>query len=359
MNDENAARVAMGRGAGADAQATRNDDDRTVSGSLTKKSSRSGAPGPKFSAGGGGSVMRMRLEWLWVSVIWAGCGPSAPTAGIVDAPCYGNGTCNAGLRCDQGTCRRPPPGDCGPVAEALASIELGNYASVDVRAPRVAALRGQCEAARPSEAEAACVAAARTRTAVAACPNPILPELRALPSPDCARVATTLGAAFDGQILAGNLPPAIAQHRDVLLGVVRASCQLAPWPSEVKACMSEPGLDFERGVEKCIRLLPDDVEQQLEEDLRSALMGIAAMPTATPGGDVPPERVDQAPCAGMATAYRHLRSCASLGLRVGLMTSLGSTVSALEDGDAMGLGATCAPLRLALEQGALALGCPP
>ena len=73
-----------------------------------------------------------------------------------------------------GACHRTsalagPPGDCAPVAEALASIELGNYAEPDDRAPVVGKHREACEAAHVTKAEGTCLAAATDKWTAARC----------------------------------------------------------------------------------------------------------------------------------------------------------------------------------------------
>jgi hypothetical protein len=111
---------------------------------------------------------------LLVLVVVAACGNSAKSGGdgTERGACYGNGTCNAGLTCLSNRCVRMPGADCDAVAEALASIELGNYAPKDQRAPRVAALTTICRTQNLSKQDGACILAAHSKDELALCPVP-------------------------------------------------------------------------------------------------------------------------------------------------------------------------------------------
>jgi hypothetical protein len=70
--------------------------------------------------------------------------------------------------------KREPNRHCPAVAEALTSIEIGNYAPHDVRAVKVKEMAEKCEAANPSQNDAACIVEAQTKDALAYCPKPII-----------------------------------------------------------------------------------------------------------------------------------------------------------------------------------------
>ncbi len=67
-----------------------------------------------------------------------------------------------------------PGGDCTMVGEALTSMELGNYAPVEDRRPKVAAYRATCVAQKLTKLEADCVIAARTMEQLRTCPKPVM-----------------------------------------------------------------------------------------------------------------------------------------------------------------------------------------
>lgn len=105
----------------------------------------------------------------------AGCrdAPGEPSPGTERAPCNA-GACTAGLVCLSDRCVRPPAADCTLVAEALTSLELGNYATPEERAPKVAAYRGKCEAQHLTIDEGRCVIAARSMTQLRDCAKPVM-----------------------------------------------------------------------------------------------------------------------------------------------------------------------------------------
>jgi len=111
---------------------------------------------------------------LLVLVALAACGKPANSDGTERGACYGNGTCNAGLSCLSGRCVRLPEADCDSVADTLASIELGNYAPKDQRAPRVAALVAICKTQHLSKPDAECIFAAHSKDELAYCPKPLI-----------------------------------------------------------------------------------------------------------------------------------------------------------------------------------------
>src|SRR5215510_2194065 len=104
----------------------------------------------------------------------------SPAAGTERGPCKSDHSCDSGLVCLSDLCVRPAPADCGPVAEALASAKLGNYATPAERAPVIAEMRAACTKERLSTYDAKCLTAARSRFEMSRCPHPLLPELIAL-----------------------------------------------------------------------------------------------------------------------------------------------------------------------------------
>lgn len=67
-----------------------------------------------------------------------------------------------------------PAADCRMVAEALTSLELGNYAPIEERRPRVDAWRAKCEAQKLTKDEGDCVIAAKTVEELRFCPKPVM-----------------------------------------------------------------------------------------------------------------------------------------------------------------------------------------
>ncbi len=110
-------------------------------------------------------------------ILFAACSHEAarePSRGSEREPCRAGSACDPGLTCLSERCVRVPDVHCGPVVEALVSIELGNYAEPEERAAKAAELRPLCEAQPLTDSDAACIVAARTRDQLAQCPHPIL-----------------------------------------------------------------------------------------------------------------------------------------------------------------------------------------
>ncbi|MEZ4368936.1 MAG: hypothetical protein R2939_22045 [Kofleriaceae bacterium] len=283
---------------------------------------------------------------LGIAMVTA-CGKGAG-AGADGQPCYGNGTCNAGLRCEAGTCRPPPPADCGPVAEALASLELGNYAPVEQRAPKVAEARALCERARLTEAEAACLVAARSDYAAAACPRPLLPRLAALGRPDCPAVSARLKRVLDTQLAGSNLPPAVTSIAPALLAAIQRSCEVDHWPPAAHACILESPLDTRASFARCLDEIPRDVRDRLEQTMRTLV-------TRGLGGEAPsmPEVAADSPCARMQQRYAQVLGCVPIGMRLGLTGGVGALVRSLGDDQP----AMCAQVTATLDSLGAGFGC--
>lgn len=115
------------------------------------------------------------IRALLLACALAGCSdaPREPGPGVERGPCSA-GTCADGLVCLSDRCVRPPGADCSQVADALTSLELGNYASPEERAPKVAAYRAKCEAQHLTLDEGRCVIAARTMVQLRDCAKPVM-----------------------------------------------------------------------------------------------------------------------------------------------------------------------------------------
>jgi hypothetical protein len=112
---------------------------------------------------------------LLVLVVLVACTRDQPAAapGNERAPCKA-GSCDPGLVCLSDRCVRPPGADCQQVAEALTSLELGNYAAAEERRPKVTLYAGKCEAQHLTKDEGACVIAAKSVDQLRLCPKPVM-----------------------------------------------------------------------------------------------------------------------------------------------------------------------------------------
>jgi hypothetical protein len=69
------------------------------------------------------------------------------------------------------------PADCAPIAEQLASWELGNYAEPEDRAPVIERYKHRCDEASIGVDEAACLDKAKSKYAAAKCAPRLFPEI--------------------------------------------------------------------------------------------------------------------------------------------------------------------------------------
>jgi hypothetical protein len=126
-----------------------------------------------------------------------------------------------------------PPGDCAAVAEALASLDLGNYAPVDQRAPVVARYRDACDDAAITVTEARCMTTAGDTWAAKACVPRMFPELAAGHDDGaCKQIVDRLRAS-----LVPKVAPALADWANRELDVEQTACVDDGWPDVFKACM--------------------------------------------------------------------------------------------------------------------------
>ena len=116
-----------------------------------------------------------------VLVLLAGCERNAPSGPRPDEPRPGDerapcraGTCAKDLVCLSDRCVRPPGADCTQIAEALTSLELGNYAPIEDRRPKVATYRAKCAASNLTIDEGKCVIAAKSVEQLRDCPKPVM-----------------------------------------------------------------------------------------------------------------------------------------------------------------------------------------
>ncbi|MBA3462473.1 MAG: hypothetical protein H0T46_21100 [Deltaproteobacteria bacterium] len=67
-----------------------------------------------------------------------------------------------------------PAADCTLVAEVLTSFELGNYASIEERRPKIAEWRAKCEAQKLTKEEGDCILDAKRERDLVYCPRSLM-----------------------------------------------------------------------------------------------------------------------------------------------------------------------------------------
>ncbi len=161
----------------------------------------------------------------------------------------------------------PPKGplaSCDKVAELLASIELGNYASPEQRAPAVAHHKQACTTAKVTEEEAACLARARDTWSAVSCVPRMFPK--PAPGGDCKEVATRVRQSIQQTSIGSDAQKLI----DKMMPAMEASCIADSWPKPLVACIvaAKPG-DL-GALEKCNELMPKALQDKLQQRMMQA-----------------------------------------------------------------------------------------
>ena len=158
----------------------------------------------------------------------------------------------------------PPPGprgDCAKAADLLASLELGNYAEPDARAPVVAKYGDACHDAELTVSEVACMQAATDSWAAKTCAPRMFPEMA--DSHDdgaCKALIDRLRAS-----LLTGLDPKLAAWATTELDVEQTACVEDAWPDAIKACMLAGS-----GGGACKAGLPEPLQRKLQARLQTA-----------------------------------------------------------------------------------------
>jgi len=226
----------------------------------------------------------MNIGWVVLvslgSMLAAACsrGSSAAEGQAERAPlghergdCRPNKGCDPGLLCLSNVCVRPPPAECQGLADQLASMELGNYAELDVRAPVVATYKAACEKAYVSKEEGACIEKATSKYDAAQCAPRMFPELASSGTGDCAQVVTKIRVTMMSQAGA-TLDPSMQQTVERILKAAQESCEQDAWPDALKKCV----LDATGGIDamgSCNAQTPPALQQKIQERLMKAMNG--------------------------------------------------------------------------------------
>ena len=158
----------------------------------------------------------------------------------------------------QGPSPSPPPlRDCGAIADAIASAELGNYAPRERRAREVERLTAACIAADPGEDAAKCLLAARDRAGVAKCAANIPLDI------DCDDVVAKVRATARKP---AQLDPALSAQLERGYAVMVRACADDGWPLELKQCV----LDHSR-LDACADQMSKDLRDRLSTRIMESL----------------------------------------------------------------------------------------
>jgi hypothetical protein len=164
-----------------------------------------------------------------------------------------------------------PQADCSAVAETLTSIELGNYASKDQRAPAVAKHRQACIAAKVTQEEAACLDKATDTWSAATCVPRMFPKQASSDHGDCAEVTKRIRQSVEKDMAQAG--PDAQRMLDKMLPALQASCEQDQWPPVVMQCIvaAQPG--DQAAMNKCSQLMPKALQDKLQKRMMAANPG--------------------------------------------------------------------------------------
>lgn len=209
-----------------------------------------------------------------VMVLAIGCAKDGRgAAGTERGDCRGGdkNKCDPGLLCLSNLCVRPPAADCGMVSETLASLDLGNYAEPEERAPVVAKYKAACEKAHISKEEGECLDKAKDKWAAGQCAPRMFPEMSSTNTGDCKQVVAKVEAAMKGQVQ-GLDQPNMVQWLATTMRVMQQSCEEDAWPDALKKCIltaqATPGVD---AMQICNQQFPPALQSKLQERLQTAM----------------------------------------------------------------------------------------
>jgi hypothetical protein len=194
--------------------------------------------------------------------------PSGLPLGKERGDCKPNKVCDPGLICLSNLCVRPPPADCQVIADQLASMDLGNYAEVEERAPVVAKYKAACDKAYVSKEQGECFEKATDKATASACAPAMFPELTSSGSGDCVAVAAKIRGQMSKQM--GNADPQTKQMFDKMIMVMQQSCDQDAWPDGYKKCVLMAG-DANDAMSACQKQMPDALQKKMTERMMNAM----------------------------------------------------------------------------------------
>jgi hypothetical protein len=215
----------------------------------------------------------MKLAAVVVCLVSLACQRDRPVAGTPAGhergDCRPEKLCDPGLICLSNLCVRPPAADCQAVANQLASIELGNYAEPEDRAPIVARYQGACEAALVSKEEGQCIDKARDKWSASQCVPRMFPELASSSSGDCATIVAKAKAMMENQA-AYLSDPSMKKWFDLSMKIMQQSCEQDHWPDALKRCMlTNDGSPA--AMQGCNQQMPPALQQAMQSRLTKAM----------------------------------------------------------------------------------------
>jgi hypothetical protein len=194
---------------------------------------------------------------------------AAVAAGHERGDCRPDRSCDTGLLCLSNLCVRPPAASCQAVAEQLTSIELGNYAEPETRAPVVVRYKAACETAMVTKEEGQCLDKARDKWSAGRCVPRMFPELASVSTGDCAAIVERVRVAMAKQATYLT-DPKMKGWFDRTTAIMQESCTQDHWPDSVKKCMLD-GDAVLLNAQACNQQMPPALQQRLQDRLTQAM----------------------------------------------------------------------------------------
>nr|HEX4317072.1 hypothetical protein [Kofleriaceae bacterium] len=172
------------------------------------------------------------------------------------AACIAVAACQSGTATGGGSSATAEPSPafavgCDGVADALATIVLGDYAVDAKRGHVIARELAACTAANLTRDQMSCAMAAQTRDAVAACAPSLALDV------DC-------GLVIDRVRAAAKRPPTmdaeLAAQLERGFQIMRVACDEDDWPISIKQCIVDA-----RSLEACAAKMPKDLQKKLAD----------------------------------------------------------------------------------------------
>jgi hypothetical protein len=132
-----------------------------------------------------------------------------------------------------------PEPTCELVAETLVSLELGNYADPEERAPKVAMQQKRCEGMKLSRDDRQCVVDSYDKTSVAYCVPALFPkepQPKALSKVECDAITKQMSVNLTNQMTAQRIADQRVWERQLL--VASEACMADRWNAAMGQCAS-------------------------------------------------------------------------------------------------------------------------
>ena len=229
------------------------------------------------------------IRRVWFVICLAACGsaprqPAKPLPHAPDAPCPDDTGCELAIEeaprfeapdgerkqpeptdtVPQVVAAKPPEATCAAVGSSLASVELGNYAEEDQRAPVIAKHEARCVKLKLSTDERKCVFEARDKVTIAYCVPRFVPDLpiQIVDATECPKIMD----GIRGRMATLNAPKQALWDRK--LTALDRSCRQDRWTFTFSECARTNAMAAQPT--DCLDLAPMPLQKLLQDRLAKA-----------------------------------------------------------------------------------------